>query len=149
MYAILDLANTGIGGDIVAGFSPNPPPPTSTDPSPAKPYQVALAVPSSDPMVPDFGTPLPEFTGSVYLFNSPAHPNLEFSISHFSQLYQAETGKTLTPSTKIGISAFAGSPDDIGVSDAYFPVSTFATRASHRAAATEPATIALHLDQPA
>jgi hypothetical protein len=126
MAAFLDLANSGVP-DIVAGFSPTPPAPTPTDPAPAKPYQVATAIPNmSNPQgVPSFGTPLPGNTGNVYLFNSAAHPNLEFSITHFSALYEVETGKPLTPSSVIRIGAFAGSPDDIGISDAFFPPNSF------------------------
>jgi hypothetical protein len=129
MAASLFLSPSSIASmvpQVVAGFSPTPPSPTPTDPAPAKPYQVALAIPGMNPQgIPFFGTTLPDFTGTVYLFNSAAHPNLEFSISHFSQLYQLETGETLTPSSVIGIGAFAGSPDDIGISDAFFPESTF------------------------
>ncbi len=126
MAAFLDLSGTGIP-DVVAGFSPNAPPATPTDPAPAKPYQVAQAIPNiSNPHgVPAFGTVLPQFAGNVYLFNSSAHPNLEFSIKDFSQLYQEETGKPLTSSSVIGIGAFAGSLDDIGISDAFFPETTF------------------------
>jgi hypothetical protein len=126
MAAFLDLTGSGIP-DVVAGFSPTPPPPTSTDPSPQKPYQVAQAIPNiSNPHgVPTFGTPLPPFNGSVYLFNAASHPNLEFAIKDFSQLYHAETGKTLTPTSVIGVGAFAGSLDDIGISDAFFPLNTF------------------------
>jgi len=126
MAAFLDLTGTGIP-DVVAGFSPTPPAPTSTDPAPAKPYQVAQAIPNiSNPHgVPMFGTPLPQFDGNVYLFNSASHPNLEFAIKDFSQLYQAETGKALTPTSVIGIGAFAGSLDDIGISDAFFPENSF------------------------
>ncbi len=129
MAASLFLSPSSIASmtpQVVAGFSPNPPSPTPTDPAPAKPYQVALAIPGMNPQgIPFFGTSLPGFTGSVYLFNSAAHPNLEFSITHFSQLYQLETGETLTPSSQIGVGGFAGSPDDIGISDAFFPESTF------------------------
>jgi hypothetical protein len=126
MAAFLDLTQSGIP-QFVAGFSPTAPAPTPTDPAPPKPYQVALAIPNmSNPHgVPSFGTPLPNNTGNVFLFNSASHPNLEFSISHFSQLYQSETGKPLTSSSVIGVGAFAGSPDDIGISDAFFPESTF------------------------
>jgi hypothetical protein len=126
MAAFLDLTGSGIPG-VVAGFSPNAPAPTPTDPAPPKPYEVAIAIPNmSNPHgIPTFGTPLPGNTGDVYLFNSAAHPNLEFSITHFAQLYLSETGKVLTPSSVIGIGGFAGSPDDIGISDAFFPESTF------------------------
>ncbi len=129
MAASLFLSPSSIASStpqVVAGFSPNAPSPTPSDPAPAKPYQVALAIPGMNPQgIPFFGTSLPAFTGNVYLSNSAAHPNLEFSISHFSQLYQTVTGQALTPSTKIGIGAFAGSPDDGGISDAFFPGSTF------------------------
>ena len=51
-----------------------PPSPTPTDPSPEKPYQVAVAIPNiSNPKgIPTFGTPLPANTGNVYLNNSAA-----------------------------------------------------------------------------
>jgi hypothetical protein len=68
---------------------------------------------------------LPAFTGNVYLNNSALHPNLEFTIDHFSQLYQSETGTALLPTSSIGIGGFAGSPDTIGVSDAFFPENRF------------------------
>jgi len=125
MATFLDFTGTGIP-QIVAGFSNVPPSPTLTDPMPQKPYQVALAIPNiSNPHgVPTFGTPLPAFTGNVYLNNSALHPNLEFNIDHFSQLYLSETGKALTPTSVIGIGGFAGSPDDIGISDAFFPENT-------------------------
>jgi hypothetical protein len=126
MASFLDLTNTGIP-DIVAGYSMNPPPATPTNPAPQKPYQVAEAIPNpvNPHGVPSFGTSLPQFAGNVYLSGLANHPNLEFSISHFSQLYQEETGKPLTSSSIIGIGAFAGSLDDIGISDAFFPENTF------------------------
>jgi hypothetical protein len=126
MAAFLDFTGTGVP-NVVAGFSSIPPAPTPTDPAPPKPYEVAVAIPNpSNPKgVPSFGTLLPNNTGNVYLFNSPDHPNLEFAITHFSQLYQSETGTPLTPNSKIGIGAFAGSPDDIGISDAFFPDTVF------------------------
>jgi hypothetical protein len=126
MATFLNFNGTGIP-QIVAGFSNTPPPPTATDPSPQKPYQVALAIPNmGNPQgVPSFGTPLPQFAGNVYLNNSAAHPNLEYTIDHFSQLYQMETGKQLSSTSVIGIGGFAGSPDTIGVSDSFFPLNTF------------------------
>src|SRR5262249_30825896 len=57
-----------------------------------KSYEVAE---STGPF--DFGTELPQFEGNVYTVNSPNHPNLEFSIKNFSQLYNQFTGQTLTP----------------------------------------------------
>jgi len=136
MAAFLDLADAG-EPDVVAGFSPtqpplppnqSPPPPGVPNPLAPKPYQVAVAIPNSgNPQkgIPTFSTPLPNNTGNVYLFNSAAHPNLEFSITSFSQLYLAETGHALTPSSVIGIGAFAGSLHDGGISDSYFPENTF------------------------
>jgi hypothetical protein len=126
MATFLDLTNTGIP-DIVAGYSQNPPPATPTNSAPPKPYQVAQAIPNpvNPHGVPSFGTNLPQFAGTVYLAGLPNHPNLEFAISHFSQLYQEETGKPLTSSSVIGIGGFAGSLDDIGISDAFFPENTF------------------------
>ncbi len=134
MAAFLDLSDAGVP-DIVAGFSPTQPPlPPNMSPSPSpnpaapKPYQVAVAIP--DPInpqtgVPTFSTPLTNNTGNVYLANQASHPNLEFSITNFSQLYQAETGHALTPSSVIGIGAFAGSLHDGGISNSYFPENTF------------------------
>lgn len=135
MAAFLDLTGTGIPG-VVAGYSSQAPSPTPTNPAPVKPYQVAVAIPNiSNPRgEPSFGTPLPDNTGNVYLVQTPAHPSLEFAISHFSRLYAAATGHALTPTSVIGVGAFAGSPDDIGISDAFFPENTFTL-----AQATEPA----------
>jgi hypothetical protein len=116
MEVFLDLKGTG-QPDIVAGFS-------QTDTRSPKEYQVAQAVvnPSAPTAPPAFGTPLPQFLGNVYKVNSPVHPNLEFSITHFSQLYLQETGKTLTPSPTIGMGAAAGSAQDLGISEAFFPL---------------------------
>jgi hypothetical protein len=117
MGAFLDLTGSG-KADIVAGF-----PPFAAD-SP-KLYHVSQAIVNSAGGIPLFGTSLPNNTGNVYLMNSPLHPNLEFSIAHFSQLYQAETGKALTNDSVIGIGAFGASQTDIGISDAFFPEQTF------------------------
>jgi hypothetical protein len=132
MYAFLDLGGTGTP-DVVAGFSPNQPPlPANMSPSPSpnplppKPYQVAQAVPTSVPDTgPGFGTLLPNNTGNVYLANQAAHPNLEFSITNFAQLYLQETGHALTPSSVIGIGAFAGNASTAHIGDAFFPENTF------------------------
>jgi hypothetical protein len=131
MNAFLDLADTGTP-DIVAGFSPIQPPlppnqsPTGPNPMAPKPYQVAQAVPATEPFTgPSFGTLLPNNTGNVYLANLAAHPNLEFSITNFSQLYLAETGHALTPSSVIGIGAFAGNNSTAHINDAFFPENTF------------------------
>ncbi len=132
MYAFLDLGNTGTP-DVVAGFSPNQPalpsnmsPSPSPNPLPPKPYEVAQAIPASLPQTgPGFGTLLPNNAGNVYLQNLAAHPNLEFSISDFSQLFLAETGHALTPSSVIGIGAFAGNDSTAHIGDAFFPENTF------------------------
>jgi hypothetical protein len=132
MYSFLDLGDTGTP-DVVAGFSPNQPalpsnqsPSPSPNPLPPKPYEVAQAIPTATPDTgPGFGTLLPNSTGNVYLANQTAHPNLEFSITNFSQLYLAETGHALTPSSVIGIGAFAGNDSTAHIGDAFFPENTF------------------------
>ncbi len=126
MGAFLDLNNSGVA-DVVAGFSPVAPSPTPTDPAPVKSYQVAQAVvnPILPNTAPGFGTELPQFEGNVYKVNSPQHPNLEFSIAHFSQLYLQETGHALTPNSVIGIGGFGGSANDVGIGEEYFPEQTF------------------------
>jgi hypothetical protein len=113
--AFLDLKGTGYA-DIVAGYS-------STDPRSPKEYQVANAVVNTSlpPSTPGFGTELPGFEGNVYTVNSPAHPSLEFSITHFSQLYQEVTGKALTPQSVIAVGGFGGSANDTGISETFFP----------------------------
>jgi hypothetical protein len=120
MAAFLDLQGTGYA-DVLAGYAIN-------DPRSPKEYQVAQAIvnTSAPPStLPDFGTSLPQFTGNVYKVNSPAHPNLEFAINDFSKLYLAETGKALTPNSQIGLGSFAGSGEDTGIGEAYFPEQTF------------------------
>jgi hypothetical protein len=118
MEVFLDLKGTG-QPDIQAGYALN-------DSRSPKQYQVA-EVPVNSSVTPpgDFGTPLPQFTGNVYKVNSPQHPNLEFSIIHFSQLYLQETGKQLTPTSVIGMGARAGSNVDLGISEALFPEQLF------------------------
>ena len=108
MGAFLDLSGSGYA-DVVAGFS-------VSDPRPTKQYQVAQAIvnTSGPPTTPLFGTELPQFEGTSFKQNSPATPNFEFSIAHFSQLYLQETGKPLTPSSVIAIGAMGGSGQDSG-----------------------------------
>ncbi|MDR3639604.1 MAG: hypothetical protein P4L84_37735 [Isosphaeraceae bacterium] len=121
MGAFLDLKGSGYA-DVVAGYS-------ATDPRSPKEYQVAQAVvntsqpPSEGNLA--FGTELAQYEGNVYKVNSPVHPNFEFSIAHFSQLYLAETGQTLTANSKISIGAFGGSANDVGISEAFFPEQSF------------------------
>ncbi len=117
---------------IVAGFSSTPPTPTTNDPSPTKPYEVAVANPSN---LPFFGAPLPQYTGNFFLQNSTSSPNLEFNITHFSQLYQAETGHALTSSSVIYVGGQGGSEAADGISDAFIPAASV-----NIGAATQPGT---------
>jgi len=107
----LDLKGTGYA-DVVAGFSDG-------DPRMVKQFQVAQAVvdTSLPPFTPQFGTELPQFEGNVYLDNSPDHPNLEFSITQFSKLYQSITGKALIPFATIGVGGFGRSAEDTGIGE--------------------------------
>ena len=103
--------------DVVAGF----PQGSAFDTGP-KPYQVARPV-SSTVALPAFdeNNLLPQFTGNYFLVNDPNHPNFEFQITHFSQLYQQTTGQALTPQSQFSIGAFGTSNQDIGISDEFFP----------------------------
>jgi hypothetical protein len=119
MGAFLDLKGSGFP-DIVAGYS-------ATNPQSPKDYQVADAidVPGDPNATPGFGTSLPQFAGNVYTVNSSLHPNLEFSIAQFSQLYQEVTGKSLTADTTISIGGFGGSANDTGIGELFFPEQAF------------------------
>jgi hypothetical protein len=123
MGAFLNFTGSGNPNDaqIVAGFSQvNPVSPTPSNPTPPKPYEVALAQPGN---LPDFGTNLPQFVGSVYTNNSLAHPNLEFSIANFSVLYDQMTGATYTPAelaasnATIQVGGIGGSNNDSGIGE--------------------------------
>ena len=120
MGAFIDFTGSG-NAQIVAGFSPVPTTPTASDPSPPKPYQVAVAIPTGSNSAPLFGTELPQFEGNVYTNNSISHPNLEFSIRDFSELYKQETGQTLNASSVIYVGGFGGSGEDTGIGEAFFP----------------------------
>ena len=139
--AFLDLKGTGYA-DIVAGFS-------ATDPRSPKQYQVANAIVNTSlpPSTPGFGTELPGFEGNVYTVNASAHPSLEFSISHFSQLYQQVTGKALTPDSVIAVGGFGGSANDTGISETFFPEQDLVVSAAPPSAPNPPP-VAPHLDQP-
>jgi hypothetical protein len=50
------------------------------------------------------------------------HPNFEFAISHFSQLYASITGHAMTSGSVVDVGAFAGSDQDGPISEAFFPV---------------------------
>lgn len=118
MGTFLDFTGSGTP-QVVAGYSLlSPNSPTSTNPQPTNPYQVAVANPAALPL---FGAPLSQFTGSVFLQNAPSSPNLEFSITHFSQLYEEETGKPLTSSSVIYVGGQAGSDLPNGISDTFIP----------------------------
>jgi hypothetical protein len=124
MGAFLDFTGSG-NAQIVAGYSAMPPAGDL-----AKPYQVAQAIPTGPNSAPIFGTELPGFEGNVYLNNAIAHPDLEFAITHFSQLYQMETGQALTSSSVINLGAFGGSAQDIGIGEAFFPEQPFTLSAA-------------------
>jgi hypothetical protein len=115
MAAFLDFTGSG-NAQIVAGYSATPPVGAL-----AKPYQVALAIPTGPNSAPIFGTELPQFEGNVYTNNSISHPNLEFAITNFSQLYKEVTGQALTSSSVINVGGFGGSGQDIGIGEAFFP----------------------------
>ena len=121
-YAVLFDFNGDKIPDVVAGFPQMAP--NGTNPS-AKPFEVAKAIPN--PMFPttapsfDNSNIFPQYTGTYFLLNDPNHPNFEFHINHFSQLYQQISGQTLTPLTSIGIGAFASNNQSIGISDEFFP----------------------------
>jgi hypothetical protein len=114
MGVFLDLKGTG-KPDIVAGFAPN-------DRRSPKPFQVALATPgATSTSIPGFGAELPENEGNVFDLNSIDHPNLEFSITHFSELYTAETGQRLIADSAIKIGAFGDAGNDNVITPAFFP----------------------------
>ena len=123
MGAFLNFTGSGDpnAAQIVAGFSQtNPIAPTPSNPTPAKPYEVALAQPGNLPTsVPSFA----QFVGNVYTNNSQTHPNLEFSITDFSQLYDQMTGATYTPTqlaasnATIEVGGIGGSANDTGIGE--------------------------------
>jgi hypothetical protein len=115
MGAFLDFDGSGTP-QIVAGYAQTPPSGEA-----AKPFQVAEAIPTGPNAAPAFGTELPQFAGNVYVNNSSAHPSLEFSIRNFSQLYLQETGQPLSSTSIVDVGAFAGSGQDIGIGEAFFP----------------------------
>ena len=116
MGVFLNFASPGQTAQVAAGFSADPPVMFA-----GKPYQVYEPANPFAPQLAAGGTLLPQFTGSVYTVNSNANGNLEFSINHFSQLYQEITGKTLTPNSVIYVGGFAGSTQDATTSKAFLP----------------------------
>ncbi len=132
MGVFLNFTSSTGSPQIVAGFSSTPPTPTPNDPSPIKPYEVAVADPTN---LPAFGAPLSQYTGNFFMQNSTSSPNLEFSITHFSQLYQAETGQPLTSNSVIYVGGQGGSEAADGISDAIIPATSV-----NIGAATQPVT---------
>ena len=118
----LDFANNGVAS-VVAGF-----PITAPVGQTIKPFEVtkALVNPINPTGAPQFDNAniFPQYTGNYYLANDPNHPNFEFQITHFSQLYQQSTGTPLTTATQIGFGAFASNNQDGGISDEFFPPQT-------------------------
>ena len=109
MGIFLDLNNDGTP-DVIAGFS-------QLDGRSPKPYQVAVATPGARP---GFGTPLPQHEGNLYLVNSPRHPNLEFSLARFKELYAAyNDGEALTSESIVRVGAFGGSLQDGSNSESF------------------------------
>ncbi|MBV8309032.1 MAG: hypothetical protein JO344_01410, partial [Planctomycetaceae bacterium] len=106
---------------VAAGFTDIPPTATPEDPTGLKVYQVWEPLVPGVPQSTTGATLLPQFAGNVYTVNDPARGNLEFSITHFSQLYQDITGKPLTPNTTIYVGGFAGSDTDFPISKAFIP----------------------------
>lgn len=117
----LDLKNPTVP-DIAAGFpqtNPNP------DPTAPKPFLVAKYLNNPGGNMFDNSNIFPQYTGNYYLANDPNHPNFEFQITHFSQLYQQVTGNPLTPTSNIGMGAFASNNQDTGLGDESFPAKSF------------------------
>lgn len=121
--AVLSLKNNGTP-DIFAGYPLNPA-------VGAKTYQVGTSTVNGNPANPvsgvDLDTPLPQFRGDVYLVNDPNHPNLEFRIKNFSQLYQQTTGAPLTADSIIQIGGKAVTQATT-ITEATFPLTPFTIR---------------------
>ncbi len=116
MGVFLNFTTAGANAQVAAGFNSVPPADGAV-----KTYQVYIPLNPGAPQTIQGGTPLPQFEGNVYTVNDPARGNLEFSIAHFSVLYQEITGKTLTPNTTIYVGGFAGSTEDATVTKAFIP----------------------------
>jgi len=116
MGVFLNFATAGDTAQVAAGFSDDPP----VDGA-GKPYQVYEPLDPHLPQTTVGATLLPQFTGSVHTVNANANGNLEFSIQHFSQLYQDITGKPLTPNSVIYVGGFAGYTRDFTTSKAFIP----------------------------
>ena len=115
MGVFLNFVTPGTNAQVAAGFNIVQPPNGAV-----KTYQVYEPAVPGDPQTIAGGIPLPQFAGNVYTVNDPAHGNLEFSIAHFSQLYQEFTGKPLTPNTVIYVGGFAGFEVDAPIDNKAF-----------------------------
>jgi hypothetical protein len=117
MGIFLNFSTPGDTAQVAAGFSSDVP----LDGA-AKVYQVYEPQDAHNPQaVGPAGTVLPQFEGNIYTLNDPNRPNLEFSISRFSQLYQQITGHQITSNTTIYVGGFAGSSQDFTTSKAFLP----------------------------
>jgi hypothetical protein len=117
MGVFLNFNTPGDTAQVAAGFSSDVPADGN-----AKVYQVYLPQSAANPQAVGLGgTVLPQFEGNVYTLNDPNRPNLEFAISHFSQLYQQITGHALTQNTTIYVGGFGGSSQDFTTSKAFIP----------------------------
>jgi len=116
MGVFLSFVTAGDTAQVAAGFSADVPLDGAV-----KVYQVYQPSVPTAPQTTVGATLLPEFEGNVYTVNDPTRGNLEFSISHFSQLYQDFTGKPLTPNSVIYVGGFGGSDQDATTSKAFIP----------------------------
>ena len=111
---------------VVAGFPQSNP--LGVPVQQGKVFEVAAAItaPGNPTGSPSFDNTqiFPQYAGNYYLANDPNHPNFEFQVAHFSQLYQQFSGHALTPTSPLGIGAFASNNQDIGLSDQFFPIQT-------------------------
>lgn len=117
MAAFLDFNKDGVA-DVLAGYSQNALSPKS--------YQVSDAIvnPNDPQALPEFGQELPLNTGAWFLVNSADTPDFEFSINNFSKLYKDKTGQDLSNTSSFNLGAYAGSQDDDGISEQFFPGQT-------------------------
>ncbi len=120
--AVIDLSGgTNTATESIFAGIPN----TATPGYPNSTYVVAPAAFNAgtaiDSAAPVAGAELKQNEGNIFVpFNDPRHGALEYSITHFSQLYQQITGHALTPTSVISIGASAGSGDDDGINEEIF-----------------------------
>jgi hypothetical protein len=126
-YSVFFEFNGATTPQVVAGFPITAPPGYPAGAS--KPFEVAGT--DVDPSYPgsigyNNSELFPQYTGNYYLVNDPNHPNFEFQIDHFSQLYQQMTGEPLSATSTMQVGADADNPDDGGITDEFFPAQTVA-----------------------